>query len=685
MSAQWDSLDAAAAGLKASASSTDAEIQSLSGFWQGLRVAYSQPETQEIVWSALDEVPTVTSEWSRVMGRAADVLQSFAVQGQSLEQQAQALHSQADHLAAQVAATDLSSEGENEGLRVLVRDHNDAVTRLNQAWQQLEEDVAADLDSLAAGGGEADEIPEVTADGGASGGGGFSGGGSTGVGFSAGGGFGHGWFGAGAGMPGQGGFLLDGLAAIVSAAAADRGTDRVRQAADLFDDAIAEDASGEDVQTFYDHIAEMSADEIEEFSEETPAVHENSLPQPNSEEQYAAWPSGEDGHTWWESLEEAGIQDTVLTHLPLLVGNVQGVPYEKRDQANQDALKRLKDNPDYTDWDDNLSQIDRSLRQGSGVGDATGQDEPMLLSLDIGQRAEASSPYAPGNTEEHGWGRQPLASISVGNPDTADVTSFGAPGMASGTHAMRNEVDMSQVIHQELTEIDERTHAVVSWVGYDAPPAPGNGPVTDVLRDDRASEGGWAFAHALDGFQETRMAGGDARGDYTVNVHAHSYGTNMSSHALTRTEYDVDTFSMYGSSGIPDDVAAHARDLHVKTDDQGEPMVFASQSTHDGTAWWGRPFGLGGRQDPTDDDFGAQVHYSGGDYASSAVEEADVTGHARTDSNLDRYGYLDEDTQHFQNLMHILGDDDRDSIVMQDEYHEGVELSDRFSGIGSAL
>lgn len=678
ISGQWETLASTAGSMAAEASSVAVSLDSAASSWRGLVSSYEESATQDVVWSALDEVPEVTREWSDVAARAADVLQAFATEAAGLESQASALGGQALRLQALLWASDLltgdgESSAEDDALRVKIQRHNDDVLALNSRWEQVQQQAVEELDSLAGRGGLEEEIPVVDAGGGS----GF---------FGAGGAFGGGGFASMGGRfpvdgQGPGGFGFHAAVAQMIGSGMGAGNDDpVETAQELFDQMIDEDATGEDVQNFRDHVAQMDAAEIQEFSETTPAVHENSVPQPSSEEQYEQWPSGEDGHAWWESLEDAGIQDAMMTHLPLLVGNVQGVPYEKRAEANYDALQRLKDNPDYNDWDENLKQIDRSLRETD-----EGDPPKLLLSLDVGQRAEAAHPNAPGNNEPHGWERQPLAAISVGNPDTADTTSFGAPGMASGTHKMQDEVDMAEVLHEDLEKADMDSHAVVSWVGYDAPPGPGDGPVSDVWRDDRASQGGWQFAYALDGFHETRTAGGDDEGDFTVNVHAHSYGTNMSAHALTRVQHEVDTFSMYGSSGIPDDVAEHASDFKVATNGDGEPMVFASQSSHDGTAGWGRIFGLGGRQDPTDEDFGAQTYYSGGGHNSDAVTGEDVTGHSRSDDELDRYGYLDPGTQHFRNLSSIISGKGMDNIVTQDDYHDGVSMSEKFRDFGKAL
>lgn len=664
ISGQWTQLGETVDTLAFDASAAASEMEAASSSWTGLVSSYEEPATQEVVRTAFNQVPEVTRAWSDVMAKAAGVLQGFATEAAGLEARASDLHAAAVQLRASLWISGLVSglagdlTAEDEQLQRKILRHNNDVLALNSQWEQLEQQTAERLDSLAGDGGLEEDVPEVTAEGGVYS---LTAGGSS------------------ASGDGDGDGLLSAALVQMVGSGVEPDEDPVEEAQDRFDKVISDDATGQEVKEFYSHLEGMSAEEIEEFSEQTPAVHENSIPQPSSKEEYDNWPGGEAGAEWWRELEDAGVQDAVAAHLPLVVGNVQGVPYADRHRANKKALERLQENEDYNQWDKNLQQIDRTLKDGSA--DA----ERMLLSLDIGQRAVASNPSAPGNTEPHGWERQPLASISVGDPDKAATTSFGVPGMDSGTDKMQNEVQMSEVLYQDLNTVGEESHAVVSWVGYDAPPGLGDGPVADVLRDDRASQGGWKLAYALDGFYETRAGQGDDGTDFKVNVHAHSYGTNASAHALSEVEHQVDAFSMYGSSGIPEDVAANASELNVKTNSDGEPRVFASQATEDGTAWWGRPFGLGGRLDPTDEEFGAQVHYSGGEHDSDAVADEDVTGHPRHGSGSDEYGYLDPATQHFQNLSTILSGGGSEDLITEDDYYDGVSLSERFSGVGAAL
>lgn len=441
ISGQWESLSSTAGSVVSSASSAAADMDSAAATWGGLTSSYRETETQTIVESAFDEVPEVTRQWALIAGRAADVLQGFATEARGLELQASGLDAQARKLQALLWAsgllTGIGDSAEDDALQTAIQAHNNDVMHLNSRWQQLEQQTAAEIDAINTGGGLEDEIPVVNA--------------------------GGGMFPLTAAGPHTEGAVPGGLAfqtAITHMIRRGTTEDPVDEATELYETVTSDDVTGGDVKAFYNQLGQMDADQIEQFSEQTPAVHENSLPQPRSEEDYQSWPSGEDGHQWWENMGSPE-QNAMLDFLPLLVGNVQGVPYKDRDTANRNALKRLKKNDDYKEWDKNLQQIERSLGQDSeeamddGAGDS---DKPskMLMSLDIGQQA----------SESGGWEQQPLAAVSAGDPDTADSTTFGVSGMGSGTHNMEDEVRISERLQEDLEREGDGSHAVVSWVGY---------------------------------------------------------------------------------------------------------------------------------------------------------------------------------------------------------------------------
>lgn len=213
--------------------------------------------------------------------------------------------------------------------------------------------------------------------------------------------------------------------------------------------------------------------------------------------------------------------------------------------------------------------------------------------------------------------------------------------MNSGTEEMPSEVGNAQQLYNGLEQSSPDEHAVVSWIGYESP------GLKTVFRDEHAINGSWALAYALDGHRETIEAHHEDGGT-TVNVNAHSYGTNTAARALTSTTHPVDTYSMYGSARIPEHAAEHASDLNVARTDEGRPAVYATDAKTDWLSDAGRSPGV--RQDPTDENFGAYVFSSDG---MGHPPGYPVSGHYQNFDAQDEHGYLERDSQAFEALWMI--------------------------------
>ncbi len=392
----------------------------------------------------------------------------------------------------------------------------------------------------------------------------------------------------------------------------------VGEATQLYNAMQSPFADGDDLRAFYEHLATMSAGEIQAFSNTYPDPRLTPPPLPQSEDQLADWPTGEDGHSWWNGLDE-DVQEALIAYLPAVVGNTEGVPVADRDTANRNALDIALSDPSLSDERRQaLQQISDSLAPADYANGASGA-ERYLLFLDPSRE-------------------EPLASVAIGNPDEVTHTTFMASGMGSGTHNMVEEVDKGEELHYRRED-----HATVVWIGYDSPDMP---PSPEVLGMEHAQKGSYAFAYALDSHQETGRAQGR---DTVVNVIAHSYGSTMATEALTKTEHDVDRFIMYGSAGIDGNTASHASDLNVATDGHGRPQVYVTLADDDPWADTGRF--LGRRERPTDEDFGAYVFSSDGD---GTVPGEPTGSHDQIDKAPDGWGYIERGSQSHNTIIRIL-------------------------------
>lgn len=614
--AEWNTLDSVAQSMKSEASSARDVLDTAGRSWRGTHHLYQEPTSQSAVWTALDDIPQITQDNFTVVESLALIIQRFGEDGARLSDRAKALNAEADHLEQQALQINNESgedpegdSGKSDAINQRITEHNWAVAELNRDWAALREESADRLVALKGHGGREEEVPTAEASGDRSV--------STAI----------------ASSPSN----MTDLATMVSALSE---PSNVEEAEELYDATMSEDATAEDINNFYDHMAEMSPEEIESFTDAREEVNEQSLPGPSTDEEYADWPGGYEGAEWWD--QDEAWQNAMLAHMPLMVGNTQGVPYTTRDQANQHALTKLQSSGNMG-WpqERRLNEIEESLEPGQS-GDR------YLLSLDLGQ------PEVPDNP--HGQGPRPLpkAAVSVGNPDTAHTTSFNVPGMSSGTHNMSGEVAMAQGFYNDLAD-DDQEHAQVAWVGYDAPTMrDAITPEDDVWEDDKAEAGGYALAHELDGYNETMAEQGR---DTTVSLNTHSYGSNTGAHALTTVEHNVDMWMIYGSSGIPPHVAETAEDVSVNSDADGNPAVYATEAPDDNTAGLGRS---NHRIDPTDQEFGAQVFASDG--VSGNIEGEPTDGHSRFFSDWgarefflgERFGYWEPDSQSYNTSLVIL-------------------------------
>jgi uncharacterized coiled-coil DUF342 family protein len=161
-----------------------------------------------------------------------------------------------------------------------------------------------------------------------------------------------------------------------------------------------------------------------------------------------------------------------------------------------------------------------------------------------------------------GTGKQALAAIAVGNPDTASKVSVTVPGIGSTTAAtlpdMVGEADKLRLEAQRQLLNAPRapgaplpTVSAIAWMGYDPPPNPINSlsPADAVatMGDGQAKAG----AQSLSSYLE-QVAANNPNAEVTLL--GHSYGSLTSSLALqdlnAQALHPVDNVVFYGSPGL---------------------------------------------------------------------------------------------------------------------------------------
>jgi len=338
---------------------------------------------------------------------------------------------------------------------------------------------------------------------------------------------------------------------------------------------------------------------------------------------------------WWDGLggrgtagEHAAAQDALITALPAVIGNLNGVPYWARDQANRLSAQRA-----YAQAEDAVVKAQLDLRNAVGRPAEAAAQRKLAQAQ---QRAGALENFTAGARTPLNLRQQmprqmvsfqpsdpPLGAFAVGDLDTAASISYLVPGMGSSLADTTQYMRTASNVQAYQQNLGASPTAMVTWLGYEPPPRAESGDLS-VLGEDHAVRGAQNFAADLLGLRAVRP-------DVPINVVAHSYGSTMASVALVvQPEIRVRSFVTLGSAGIPaivpDAAATHA-----------EHMYAAQADERGNVAWLGRTFSFPHRADPTQD-FGATV--------------IDTTGAATVDlHNLSaepgsgEHGYLDVGTK----------------------------------------
>ncbi|MFE3879397.1 alpha/beta hydrolase [Kitasatospora sp. NPDC059146] len=254
-------------------------------------------------------------------------------------------------------------------------------------------------------------------------------------------------------------------------------------------------------------------------------------------------------NSWWKGLGPQG-QQWFLSHHPEVLGNLDGIPAEVRDQVNRDQLDHLmKDIRDKKPGELNSGEkhflalygpIDKRLSENTGK-------EPPIYLLGLGSE---------------GQGR---AILSYGNPDTATDISAYVPGitttMASlgpGENDGTNEAENGLNLYRAASGKARAGHSVASvvWLGYDSPGMDFGAASTKAGKD-----GAPAYANFLSGVRASHegtqpphvTAVGHSYGSYLVGQ-ATRLATQPGSHYVP-----PDDVVFIGSPGVGVDKAADLR------------------------------------------------------------------------------------------------------------------------------
>ncbi|MER5403561.1 alpha/beta hydrolase [Streptomyces sp. NPDC002769] len=254
-----------------------------------------------------------------------------------------------------------------------------------------------------------------------------------------------------------------------------------------------------------------------------------------------------DRRSWWEQLTE-GQREEYLSAFPGLIGNLDGVPAEVRDEANRENLKVLIAKLEGQHDDLSKSQLEGLKGIQEKLND--GSNPPMFL-LGVG---------------DEGNGR---AIVSYGNPDTSRNVSAYVPGlgtMLDGDFA-DDTVRRALQTQKGAYKYDQSTASIV-WLGYDAPGA------AEVASTADAEKGAPAYRSFMEGIGAT-----NENKNPHITAIGHSYGSLLVGTAAREHGGipGVDDIILLGSPGTG---AQTAGELNV-----GKSHVFAASAGNDPVSW----------------------------------------------------------------------------------------------------
>lgn len=367
-------------------------------------------------------------------------------------------------------------------------------------------------------------------------------------------------------------------------------------------------------------------------------------------------PPVEDVNAWWLTLGDPvtgpdgtndpnALQLALITAMPSVIGNLNGVPYWGRSDANVMALD-IEIAEAYQDVLDNPL----GPRQDFPTGDAKEARERLAALQAIADALKNGGAYDMSTyqlIELNMDAQPPLAAISSGNLDDADYATFIVPGMnttvENGMQGLVNNADALALAQENQLAANGQTGqvAVVAWIGYETP-----GYLT-VFGNDHAEAGATALENTLGGYN------GTASSDTHLNLLLHSYGSTTGTLAVSQGDYQVDDVIAVNSPGVIVEDAGQMNADQVWAATPPDDMVVDV-----GNLSWEHP------HLPRDPDFGANW-YEVPDTTGNSIDAHGLEHHF-LDENDQPYGPSSGDPgQALQQIVDItLGNDD--GVQMQD-------------------
>jgi hypothetical protein len=291
----------------------------------------------------------------------------------------------------------------------------------------------------------------------------------------------------------------------------------------------------------------------------------------------------EDVEQWWNSLSQKDRERLIEEH-PAELGNLNGIPAAARNAINQQVLA-----DDLNLMGDTAAQHGVSTEQvmanprfyGLSADAVTRYHNALKVTEGLEHQSSTNNPNRPRPVML--WKYEPLAdrgqgraAISIGDPDLADDVSVIVPGTGSSVRdgwLSDGHNDAINLWEQSNAAEPNGKHAVISWMGYDAPDGFDD---PDVAAPGNARDGGGFLAADVNGLWVTHSPDLDQH----VTVIGHSYGSTTVADAFAQSGMHANDAVLLGCPGT--DLASSAADFHV---DGGQ--VYVGSASSDPVSWIG--------------------------------------------------------------------------------------------------
>lgn len=334
---------------------------------------------------------------------------------------------------------------------------------------------------------------------------------------------------------------------------------------------------------------------------------------------------------WWKGLSPEE-QEAYLSARPDLVGALDGLPAEVRDEANRivfaekqaeyqlrlDSIPQPPANEwtwitagaypskvhtdEWMEWDrkygDQYRHLTASLKGMSAIDNRF---------ADTGKEGLPEAYLLGFSPEDNG-----RAIVATGNPDTAQHQAVYVPGTTSNLGKIGGDIDrMTELWRQTNAASPGASVSTITWLGYDAP----QDIVKDAPFEHYAYDGAPAYRRFMDGLDASHSGSGEPH----RTAIGHSYGTTLIGAAAQTGDLNADDVVLAGSPGVKVG-SAEEMDVpkgHVWNEEADkDPVPDIGRWGHGGSQW---RLGGGVFLIPSDEVFGANQMNTGAEGSGPAA------------------------------------------------------------------